>query len=266
MAGTATYIGADTTTQGNWIGNYGGQGYGIACGVDATTDAISTPSGITVVEPTALSARFRYDGASADVKALEYPSAGSRVSAVWYDTPRLEVEITDSSARYISMYFWDAVDDNRAVTVTVASVTGAVATTIETRNIAVGFGTAPVYLKWLCTGHVRFTVTHTAGTNAIFNGYFIGLAPQIRGSFVLGADGTVDSTLTGLVNLDDTVRTVTGPGVLFVGGSVGMIEQAAPPDPIAGTALIFAEDNGSGKLRLMCQFPTGSAQQLSIEP
>ena len=39
--------------------------------------------------------------------------------------------------------------------------------------------------------------------------------------------------------------------------------------PIAGptnSARVFAEDNGSGKTRLMVRFPTGATQQLAIEP
>lgn len=105
-----------------------------------------------------------------------------------------------------------------------------------------------------------------AGLSSSFAQFAIGQPPQIIGSHVVGADGTVNTSLTGLINLDGVTRTVSGSGVEFIGGSLGMLEQASPPAAIAGTALIFAEDNGAGKLRLMCQFPTGSAQQLAIEP
>ncbi|MCA9181774.1 MAG: hypothetical protein KDA51_09990, partial [Planctomycetales bacterium] len=43
-------------------------------------------------------------------------------------------------------------------------------------------------------------------------------------------------------------------------------EQASPPTSVADTAIIYAEDNGSGKTRLMVQFGTGAAQQIAIEP
>lgn len=36
--------------------------------------------------------------------------------------------------------------------------------------------------------------------------------------------------------------------------------------PPAGEYVIYAEDNGSGKMRLMVKFPTGAAQQIAIEP
>jgi hypothetical protein len=94
---------------------------------------------------------------------------------------------------------------------------------------------------------------------------FVPVAPTIEGSHILGIDGSVETTRTGLINLDGVTRTVSGPGIEFIGGSLGMIEQASAPSAKANTALIYAEDNGSGKTRLMVKFPTGSAIQLSIE-
>ena len=43
-------------------------------------------------------------------------------------------------------------------------------------------------------------------------------------------------------------------------------EMTAPAAPPANGFRIFAEDNGSGKTRLMVQFATGAAQQIAIEP
>jgi hypothetical protein len=85
------------------------------------------------------------------------------------------------------------------------------------------------------------------------------------GIHVLGVDGTVTTTRTGLINLDGVTRTVAGPGVQFIGGANGYIEQSTAPAAIANTALIYAIDNGAGKTKLMVQFPTGAAIQLSIE-
>jgi hypothetical protein len=95
--------------------------------------------------------------------------------------------------------------------------------------------------------------------------FAIGEPIQIVGSHVIGADGTVTSSRTGLINLDGVTRTVSGSGVEFIGGSIGLIEQATAPAGIANTALIYAIDSGAGKTKLMVQFPTGSPIQLSIE-
>jgi hypothetical protein len=43
-------------------------------------------------------------------------------------------------------------------------------------------------------------------------------------------------------------------------------EMTAPSAPAANGYHIYAEDNGSGKTRLMVRFATGAAQQIAIEP
>jgi hypothetical protein len=43
-------------------------------------------------------------------------------------------------------------------------------------------------------------------------------------------------------------------------------EDSVAPAGIANNAIIFAEDDGAGKTRLMVQFGTGAAQQIAIEP
>lgn len=43
-------------------------------------------------------------------------------------------------------------------------------------------------------------------------------------------------------------------------------EMTAPAAPAANKVRIYAEDNGSGKTRLMARFNTGAAQQIAIEP
>jgi len=49
-------------------------------------------------------------------------------------------------------------------------------------------------------------------------------------------------------------------------GAVTMQEMLAPPAPAGDKCVIYAEDNGSGKTRLMVKFATGAAQQIAIEP
>lgn len=49
-------------------------------------------------------------------------------------------------------------------------------------------------------------------------------------------------------------------------GALTMAEMTAPSAPAANKCVIYAEDNGSGKTRLMVRFATGAAQQIAIEP
>lgn len=51
-----------------------------------------------------------------------------------------------------------------------------------------------------------------------------------------------------------------------VGGAINFLEQTAPGAPSTNEVVIYAEDNGSGKTRLMARFATGAAQQIAIEP
>lgn len=44
------------------------------------------------------------------------------------------------------------------------------------------------------------------------------------------------------------------------------LAEASAPSGVADTVVLFAADNGSGKTKLMAQFPTGSAVQIAIEP
>ncbi len=51
-----------------------------------------------------------------------------------------------------------------------------------------------------------------------------------------------------------------------VGGAIELLEMTAPSTPSANHVRLYAEDNGSGKTRLMARFPSGAAQQVAIEP
>jgi hypothetical protein len=60
-----------------------------------------------------------------------------------------------------------------------------------------------------------------------------------------------------------------GGNLTWTQGSVANIifpEDTVAPAGIANNAIIFAEDDGAGKTRLMVQFGTGAAQQIAIEP
>jgi hypothetical protein len=95
--------------------------------------------------------------------------------------------------------------------------------------------------------------------------FAIGEPIQIVGSHVIGADGTVDTSRTGLINLDGVTRTVSGSGIEFIGASLGMIEQATAPAGQANMGMLYTEDDGSGKTRLVIKFGTGAAIVIATE-
>ncbi len=65
---------------------------------------------------------------------------------------------------------------------------------------------------------------------------------------------------------------LTGAGDLDVAGVIAgdkhirLTEITAPAAPSANQVVIYAEDNGSGKTRLMARFSSGAAQQIAIQP
>jgi len=76
------------------------------------------------------------------------------------------------------------------------------------------------------------------------------------GNLLFGTDNTYDIG----------AATTTRPRNVFIAGYEQMTEMTAPAAPAANSVRIYAEDNGSGKTRLMALFATGAAQQIAIEP
>jgi hypothetical protein len=121
---------------------------------------------------------------------------------------------------------------------------------VYTSNTAALAGTAAsakIRLKGSTIGSPYISISSdgyfgfAGGTSTIFNAPDAGLARSAGGVVV------VTDASTG-------------------GGSLEFREQTAPAAPAANGVRIYAEDNGSGKTRLMALFATGAAQQIAIEP
>ena len=70
---------------------------------------------------------------------------------------------------------------------------------------------------------------------------------------------------TGADNVPINITPAGTEGTQFT-NFLQLTEMTAPSAGASNTARIFAEDNGSGKTRLMVQFASGAAQQIAIEP
>lgn len=77
---------------------------------------------------------------------------------------------------------------------------------------------------------------------------------------VAGAFTTTISATDGGASFGGAVR------LLNANSRIELSEVGAPAAPAADRVRIYAEDNGSGKTRLMALFATGVAQQLAVEP
>ena len=100
QAGT-TVAKKDTTTQGNWQGVYGTQGYDIVSG------AASLPAYATVTPAGA--STYTWTTTSSDPRALQTPGSSNRIAACWYAATSftIDVNLTDGQTHDIALYLLD---------------------------------------------------------------------------------------------------------------------------------------------------------------
>ncbi|HEV3386266.1 MAG TPA: putative glycoside hydrolase [Gemmata sp.] len=161
-SGTASFIGTDTTDQGNWQKAYGAQG-SIFVDAPATFPPYATVS---------LSGQSRYvwTNTTQDVRALVNP-AGGRVAATWYAAKSfsVNVDVTDGQTHQVALYFLDWEGDNRSEQVDVLNSAGQV---IDSRVVS-GFSGGK-YEVWNISGNVTFRITRLSGPNVVMSGIFFG--------------------------------------------------------------------------------------------
>jgi hypothetical protein len=68
-----------------------------------------------------------------------------------------------------------------------------------------------------------------------------------------------------IVNINGTTNGFTTPNIA-VAGYADLVESTPPAAPGVDTVRLYADDNGSGKTRLMALFSSGAAQQIAIQP
>jgi len=194
---SATLIGRDATTEGNWIGVYGDQGYSIVGG------STSLPAYATVT-PTGQST-LTWFSPKPDPRALQNAGGTGRVAAAWDSSTRftVAVNLADGQAHDLSLYAvdWDNAGRSEQIQITDAA-TGVVLDTETVSSFSGG-----VYLEWKVTGSVLIQVTNLAGPNAVLSGLFldatasavlVGQDSTTQGSW-LGAYGAQGYNLAGVV-------------------------------------------------------------------
>jgi hypothetical protein len=165
---TASFVKIDTTTQGNWQGTYGGDGYLTPNG------ATSLPSYVKV--NVSGSTLYTWSSTSSDPRALQVPGSTSRLASAWYSTSSesFDVQITDGKSHQVGLYAldWDGTSSSSR-TQTVQLIDDASGTVLDTRTLS-KFQNG-VYLVWNVTGSVTIKVTYTGGgSNAAASGLFFG--------------------------------------------------------------------------------------------
>jgi len=208
-AAAAAFVAEDSTTQGDWIGSYGGDGYTLA------NDGVDLPAYASVAtSPGTQTAQWT--GSTSDVRALRKDSGSGRQASTWYSSTQftIDVDMTDGLAHRVGLYMvdWDTTARSQRIDVVDAD-TGA---TIDSRTVS-SFHDG-VYLEWEVRGHVQLRVTCLAGLNAVVSGVFLdagaGVLPDAPGRWTLydGFDPVLDFNDAGT----PTARYLDGPSAAGV--------------------------------------------------
>ena len=134
----------------------------------------------------------------------------------------------------------------------------------STSNLAIQISATNYGLYRGAHGGGASIITNCAGTDvfAVGQNGGIGVANIGPYTFTTSIASSYDASLwrdaAGVLGVRGTSSSV--------GAALSFIEQTAPASPAANIVRIYAEDNGSGKTRLMAIFATGAAQQIAIEP
>jgi hypothetical protein len=161
---TATFLRADTTSQGTWTKSYGADGYSL---FDSGINPL--PAYAQVSASNQQAAGWSYS--TTDPRALlASPTSQNRIASCYFSPSSfsLNVNLTDGAVHRVSVYMVDYDYQNRAETVQVSDASsGAILDTRLVTNFSGG-----QYLSWNLSGHVKITFTNSGGNNALVNAIF----------------------------------------------------------------------------------------------
>jgi uncharacterized membrane protein YkoI len=164
---SATFVEEDNTTQGNWKGVYGADGFNIIA--DATNDPAYAQVSVSGEAP------FTWESSTADVRGLQKAASGStdHIAATWFSETSftIGIDLTDGQEHRVAVYCvdWDENDGRSQRLEVLDAATNAVLDRHDVNAFSSGR-----YLVWQLKGHVRIRVTHTGvpGSNAVVSGVF----------------------------------------------------------------------------------------------
>lgn len=160
------YLGSDSSTQGNWRGAYGSDGYHVIA------KSSSYPAYAQVVP--AGKQDWIWNDTTSDPRALQTPDGSSRIASCWYgDSFTVDINLTDGRTHRLALYVVDWDFNSRSQTVELLD--GDTGTVLQSQTVS-GFSGGQ-YLKWDLKGHLKLRFTKLSGFNAVVNGLFFQPAP-----------------------------------------------------------------------------------------
>jgi uncharacterized Rmd1/YagE family protein len=164
---SAAFVKSDTSSQGNWKGVYGADGFNVVA------DAVNYPS-YALVTPSGQST-YVWGASAFDVRALQKSAAGStdRIAATWFSGTQfsVDVKLTDGQTHQFALYAmdWDGYNGGRSERIDI--VDDNTGTVLNSQTIS-AFQNG-VYLVWNLTGSVTVRVTNlNPASNAVVEGLF----------------------------------------------------------------------------------------------
>ena len=208
----------DTTTAGNWKTQYGAQGYYILGDTSGPNPTYPSYAQVNLLRGN-LAAPWAYPG-DTDTRGLQQIAGTHRTLSTWWDGNTqglgsivLDINLTDGLTHQVALYsvnFYSGAPyyQNRNETVTVKdAATGLV---LDSRVIPIGsvFDNG-VYVGFNVSGHVRFEVTSTDGSQVVHGLFFDAYVPHLVAS--VSSLGTLHNDYTGYVGMKFTTGANTVP-------------------------------------------------------
>ncbi len=192
----ATFLKADTTSQGTWKGIYGADGSVIHG--DSTTYPSYAQATITADGPAL------WAPSTTDVRGLQKAGATDRIASAWYGWSNISIDLnlTDGNSHQVALYVVDW-DSGGARGERIDVLDAATNSVLDTRSIS-GFQGGQ-YLVWSLKGHLTLKVTRTSGANAVVSGMFFGTGPLTGMATFLTADTASQGTWKGVYGQDGSV-------------------------------------------------------------
>ncbi len=166
---TAGDVGWSQGVQGEWVGQYGADGFVLA-GWDVGADLVDLPAGVSVSLDQGT--RYRWNANTDDVRALEAPDEATHRATIWYHPVEVQAGLTftDSYSGTIRLYSvdWDTATRRQTVTVS-TSTDGAQSAAIDASFNGGAWVEVPINV--LAAETISIAVTHDGGAaHAVLSG------------------------------------------------------------------------------------------------
>ena len=172
-AGSATFVGTDTSDEGTWKGVYGSEG------LDIVGDTTSLPAGVTL---NVSGSPFVWNGGTSQLNALEKASSSdptNRIAGTDFSSTNFTADLNLGSGKYQVAFYLLDYDGNGSRSESVQIIDPNTNTVMASRTVS-NFQNGE-YLVYNLSGHVLIDFTKLAGANAVMSGIFSTRKPRCPG-------------------------------------------------------------------------------------